>query len=76
MSGTCPSYSKEMSLRKAEAQPILESATCIVASASWNSSGISGKLETYSRSTLNPTPVPHNKTYIISSKTLRLSIGT
>ena len=56
--GICPPYNNEISSLNALAQPNLESATTIVVSVSYSSSGTGGILLQYSSSTENPTPVP------------------
>ena len=56
--GICPPYSNEISSLNALAQPNLESATTIVVSVSYSSSGTDGILLQYYSSTENPTPVP------------------
>ena len=49
--GICPPYSNEISSLNALAQPNLESATTIVVSVSYSSSGTCGSLLQYSSST-------------------------
>ena len=73
--GTSPAYSKARTCRKALAHPSLESLTLMTVPLLYKSTGISGNLDTYFCSTLKPTPVPHNKIYIASSKALGSSIG-
>ena len=68
--GMWPPYSKDISSLKDLAHPNLESATTIVVSVSYNSSGIVGSFFTYSSSTENHTPVPFMRTYSISSNDL------
>ncbi len=73
--GTSPEYNNAISCLRAFAQPSLLSDTTIVVSLSKIFSGISGSLSIYLCSTLNPTPVPHNRIYIASSKLFGSSIG-
>ena len=73
--GICPIYNIAINSRKDLAQPGLLSPTLITVSDSWKSSLMIGSLSTFSRSTENPTPVPHINIYIHSSKALGLSTG-
>ena len=72
--GISPAYSILIRRRYAFAQPSLLSCTTIVESLSNSSSGTSGRLLMYWRSQENPTPVPHNRMNIASSKALGSSM--
>ena len=73
--GTCPTYNMAISSRNALAQPGLLSPTVITVVLFSKCSLTTGNLSTFSLSTENPTPVPHIRIYIHSSKLLGLSTG-
>src|SRR6185312_4587628 len=66
---------RDMSSMRLFAHPSLLSATVMTVSVSSKASEIFGSCLTYCSSTEYPTPVPHNKTYMASSKDLGLSTG-
>ena len=74
--GICPDHSNARSSRYAFAHPAFESSTVITVDVFSKVSGTEGSLLIYLYSTENPTPVPHIRMYIVSSKDLGESTGT
>ena len=73
--GIRPAYRSLIIQRKAFAQPSLLSATIVVVSLGSKEEGTVGSLETYCRSTENPTPVPQRRMNIALSKSVGFSTG-